>query len=57
MTDGYPRFGTYDIGIGMFVNAGAATAEEALIKNKIIFMNAVGQIGISLAAITLATVF
>ena len=40
LTDGYPRFGTFDRGVAMFINAGATTEETALLKEDIMFMGA-----------------
>ena len=40
LTDGYPRFGTYDVGVAMFIDAAATTAEAALTQVEITFMQA-----------------
>ena len=57
LTDGYPRFGTYDEAVVMFIDAGATTAETAMIQAEVRFTGAMEAISTMAAGIAILMLF
>ena len=57
LTDGYPRFGTYDDAVVMFVDAAATTRETALLTSEITFLGAVEALSMAAGGIVMLLMF